>query len=419
MEKCLHFQDFLNRYSSILKNISWIALVEIVVLLTPLITYPYLVRVLGKELYGYVITAQVLSSYATIIVDFGSNAVCAKHVSINRSNPLMLSEIVCSVLTIRTILWFVCFAIYMGVVIIIPAYRSVLLLFLYTYFMVLNDVLFPRYFFQGIEDMKMVSLISVFTKLFFVGMIFILIRDKSDYLWIPILYSLGFALGGVFALWKIFVSMRIKFAFPRWERMRNYINDSMPILTTDLICTIKDKFNYQLLGFYVGMGEVVIYDLGFKLNSLLAKPTSIITTVLFPRFAKNKNFKKLKISILINFSFTLLLCILLNIFLAEIVAFFLNESIELWPIRLLSLAPVFLSVSIMIYQNFFVAFGFTKYVLYSILVTTTAYLSLLLVMMFTNSLNSLYSFVFLAIASYLVEMIYRICIVINKRSYII
>ena len=255
------FQKLLDRYSAILKNISWIALIEIVVLLTPLITYPYLVRVLGKELYGYVITAQVLSSYATIVVDFGSNAVCAKHVSINRSNSLMLSEIVCSVLFVRSFLWLVCFATYMGVVLLIPTYRGWLQLFFCTYFMVLNDVLFPRYFFQGIEDMKMVSLISVFTKLFFVGMIFIFIRDKSDYLWIPILYSIGFALGGVFALWKIFVSMRIKFTFPKWERMKIYIYDSMPILTTDLICTIKDKFNYQLLGFYVGMGEVVIYDL--------------------------------------------------------------------------------------------------------------------------------------------------------------
>ena len=410
------FQKLLDRYSAILKNISWIALIEIVVLLTPLITYPYLVRVLGKELYGYVITAQVLSSYATIVVDFGSNAVCAKHVSINRSNSLMLSEIVCSVLFVRSFLWLVCFATYMGVVLLIPTYRGWLQLFFCTYFMVLNDVLFPRYFFQGIEDMKMVSLISVFTKLFFVGMIFIFIRDKSDYLWIPILYSIGFALGGVFALWKIFVSMRIKFTFPKWERMKIYIYDSMPILTTDLICTIKDKFNYQLLGFYVGMGEVVIYDLGFKLNSLLAKPTSIITTVLFPRFAKNKNLQKLKIAILLNFFCTLFLCILLNTFLAEIVTFFLNESIDLWPIRILSIAPLFLSVSMMICQNYLVAFGLTKYVLYSILVTTTAYLSLLFVMMCTSSLNNLYSFVFLAIASYLVEMIYRIYLVIkNKR----
>ena len=69
-----------------------------------LITYPYLVDVLGKELYGVILSAQMLASYASLFIDFGSNFVCAKHVSINREDKNKLSEILSNVLAIRLVL---------------------------------------------------------------------------------------------------------------------------------------------------------------------------------------------------------------------------------------------------------------------------------------------------------------------------
>ena len=77
------------RHKTILENFSWVAAVEVFMLFAPLITYPYLTKILGMELYGLVITAQVLAGYATLIIDFGSNSVVAKHVSINRDNKEM------------------------------------------------------------------------------------------------------------------------------------------------------------------------------------------------------------------------------------------------------------------------------------------------------------------------------------------
>lgn len=65
----------------LIENFSYLAFLQVFLLLYPLITYPYLVDVLGKEIYGIVLTAQMLASYASLFIDFGSNFVCAKHVS--------------------------------------------------------------------------------------------------------------------------------------------------------------------------------------------------------------------------------------------------------------------------------------------------------------------------------------------------
>lgn len=400
-------------------NFSYITLLEVFLLLAPLITYPYLVRVLGIDNYGLIITAQVLASYASKIIDFGSNRVCAKHVSINRASKAKLSEIVSSVLVVRTVLWLICFAIYMAVVLVVPNYKSYIVLFLCSYFLTLNEVLFPQYFFQGMERMKYISIINIIVKLLFILLVFVLVKNESDMSIVPLMYAIGYALAGIFSMHIITSRMGLKLYIPSIEEMRIYVKDSLPIFATDMICTIKDKLSYFIIGAYCGMGEVVIYDLGLKINGLLIKPTQIVSTVLFPRFAKNRNTKQLKTITFWVFVFAVAMVALTNVFLPFIVKFFIDESIDLIPLRIFSLAPIVLSVSSFLSSNFFVAFGYNKYLLYSIIVTTIVYIVTLVIMLITHNLGTIYSFVILALISYLAELVYRLLMTskILKQDY--
>ena len=136
----------------LLQNFTYITFLQVFLLIAPLITYPYLVKVLGQELYGVVLSAQMLASYASLVIDFGSNGVCAKHVSVNRNDVSKLSEIVNSIISVRFVFFFGCFLLYIGVVYLVPQYRAYYLLFLLTYGLTFNDLLFPQFFFQGIEN---------------------------------------------------------------------------------------------------------------------------------------------------------------------------------------------------------------------------------------------------------------------------
>lgn len=397
-----------NQHKVLLENMSYLTLLECFILIAPLITYPYLVNNLGMEIYGIVITAQALASYASKIIDFGSNRVCAKHVSINRDDKEKLSEIVNSVFVVRFVLWVLCFAIYLGVVFIIPIYREHLLLFVLTYGLTLNDVLFPQYFFQGIEKMKYSSLINIFIKLFFIVLIFAFVHSSSDYYVVPLLYTLGYALAGIISVYIVYRKIQLRFYIPRMNQIRVYVADSMPIFATDMISIIKDKLSYFLLGAFSGMSNVVVYDLGLKINTLLSKPVQIISTALFPRSAKNRNSRNVRRTLLIISSISIVLVILTNIFLPSIVRLFINQPIDLGPIRLFTLAPIFLSISSFISSNIFVAWGYNRFVLISIIITTGAYLLSLLYMYLTHRLDGLYAFVIIALVSYLAEFIYRV-----------
>lgn len=399
----------IKEHKALFENFSYITLLQVFSLLAPFITFPYLVRVLGKDLYAFVLTAQVLASYASLIIDFGSNSVCAKHISLNREDESKISEIVSSVYCLRFLLFVACFFIYLSVVLIIPAYREHLLLFIFTYGLTINDLLFPQFFFQGMEKMKFIAIINIVMKSIFIGLVFLVVKVPSDYIFVPLLNSIGYTIGGAIALYIVFIKFKIKFHVPKMSVIMFYLRDSSAIFATSLICTIKDKLNYFFVGSFSGMANVIVYDLGLKFNSLITVPLSIINTVLFPKFAKNRDVAKLKKVMFISLLIAIVMVIGINILLPFIVHLFTGDgNIELMPLRLFLLAPIMLSVSSVISSNLFVAFGYNKYVFYSIVVTTIAYIISLLIAFLTNQLNGVYSFIIIALVSYLTELVYRL-----------
>ncbi|MDC2165198.1 flippase, partial [Bacteroides thetaiotaomicron] len=214
--------------------------------------------------------------------------------------------------------------------------------------------------------------------------------------------------GGIISLYEIVYKMNIKLIKPSLNSAMIYLKDSSSIFATDLVCTIKDKLSYLLVGTFVGMSDVVIYDLGLKLHGIAAKPYMLICTVMFPRLAKNKNIRQLKLIMLISFFLTLAIIVVANVFLEKIVIFFLHEECDLFPLRLFLVGPLVLSVSYVISNNLFVAFGYNKYMFISILVTTFVYVLCLITVFITGHMNTVMSFISIALISYSAELVYRL-----------
>lgn len=412
-------KNIYNKNKNIFQNFTYITLLQIFVMIIPLITYPYLIRVLGKELYGWVITAQVVASYCSIFIDFGFKAVSAKHISIWRNNKEKISEIISSIMFVQLIIWLLCLFLYLSIVLLIPSYKEHLWLFIFSFGLTFNELLFPQYYFQGLEKMKYITILNVIIRLIFVILIFLVVKSSKDYIYVPLLLSIGYFLGGIWALYIIFIKHGITFCIPSFKSILYYVKDASPIFLTDIICTIKDKLNYLFLGGCVGMKEVAIYDLGSKFTNVLIKPTHIISTVLFPKMAKERNitmFKNVAICLVIGI---LILVGIMNIFLPQIVHFFVADTINLSPIRIYLFAPIILGLSSFISSNLIVALGYNRYMLYSIIVTTTAYLILLIFFYLIGYLDSVNAFIILTVISYIVELLYRLIIgkkIIRRES---
>lgn len=389
------------------KNFSYISVLQVFLMVIPLITYPYLVRILGADLYGVVITAQILASYCSIFVDFGFKKVSARHISINRNDKAKLSEIMSAILIARIALWLISFCIYLMLVKSVSTYNEHFLLFLFSFGLTFNELLFPQFFFQGIEKMGSITLINVVIRVIFVVLIFLFITQKEDYVLIPLFLSIGYFIGGLYSLFIIFGRYGVNFVNPGLNVIKKYLFDALPIFSTDVICTIKDKFNYIIIGQLIGMSEVVIYDLGAKIVNLVVTPSSILSTVLFPRIAEKKDINLFKKGTSIVIISNLCIVSVVYFLLPTIVAIFIDKNIDLLPIKLFLIAPVFLSLSSFISHNLILAFGYNRYILYSIFVTTIGYV-IATVCIYVFELRTTMWVVFVAVVTYLIELIYRI-----------
>ena len=65
-------QERLGRNKTILANFSYLSLLQVFAILFPLLTYPYLLRVIGLELYGVIIFAQSIINYVSLVINSGS-----------------------------------------------------------------------------------------------------------------------------------------------------------------------------------------------------------------------------------------------------------------------------------------------------------------------------------------------------------
>ena len=66
------FQDKLSRNKTVLANFSYLSILQVFTILFPLLTYPYLLRVIGLELYGVIVFAQAIINYVSLVINFDS-----------------------------------------------------------------------------------------------------------------------------------------------------------------------------------------------------------------------------------------------------------------------------------------------------------------------------------------------------------
>lgn len=299
---------------TLVTNFSYLGGLQIFNLLLPLLTYPYLIRVLGKELWGEVVFVQTVILYFSTIVGFGFDVSATKEISINRSNKKEMEKIISSVFIIKSGLLLFCFFILCLAIFIIPSLQDNKLLYFYSFIICIGNFLFPIWFFQGIEQMKYITIVNLFTKLLFFIFVFVFIKTDEDYIYVPLLNGIGLVLGGSIGLWILFKKYNLEYVQVKMREIMKYTKEAFHFFITDFSVFLKARTNVIVIGAFIGKGEVAYYDLAVKIVGIAEVPFTIINRVLFPNFSRGLNKKKLKQSLLIVFSLSLLVYIFLILF---------------------------------------------------------------------------------------------------------
>jgi PST family polysaccharide transporter len=297
-------KNIISNNKTLVENFSYLSLLQIFNLILPLLSYPYLIRVLGVSIYGKIIFAQAIISYFVVFVGFGFNLSATKEVSIYRDDKSKLSEIVSSVLIIKIVIFCISLVVLLPILFFFKEASENKALYLATLWMCIYEIAFPSFYFQGIEKMKYSSVISLVVRSIFVILIFVFIHSKSDYMYVPILNLLGAFLVGVSSMYILFYSHKLRFYLPEVKVLKMYFNGSVPVFLSNVSSQIYVNSNKVLIGLFLGMNEVAYYDMGEKILNILRIPQGILSQVVFPKISHDKNIvfikKIFKYSLILN-----------------------------------------------------------------------------------------------------------------------
>ena len=341
-------------------NFGYLLVLQVSGYIFPLLTIPYLARVIGTNGFGKIAFASAVMVWFHTLTDWGFNYTATRDLSLNRDNPKKVSEIFSNVLWARILLMFFSLSILIITIYTIPLFYENRTILLTSFLLVPGWIFFPEWFFQAVEKMKFITVFSLISRAISTGLVFIYINNEDDYIFQPLFMGLGQILCGSIAMYIIIFKWKVKLHPPNLIRIFTTIKKSTDVFLNNLLPNLYNSFSIVLLSFFGGSVATGIFDAGNKFIEISDQFLRLISRAAFPLLSRKISLHNLyqKIylysAIIISFSLFCLADIIVNIFYT---AAFDDAKIVL---RILSVSIVFSALNSIYGINFMIIKGYEK-----------------------------------------------------------
>lgn len=272
--------------STTLKRLSdnFIALVilQVVNYGLPLLLIPYLIRVLGVEGFGIYSFVLAIMMYGVKMSDYGFELSGTYHISLNREDKVKKDEIFSSILIIKLFIALSYLLLLTPLIFLIDTlyiYKNLLFL---SFGLLLGRVLFPLWFFQGMEKMRYIMYLNGFSKLLFFIMVFIFVTETKDLSLLLLLGTVSSLITGIMALYVAVKDFEVTLTWQSWSRLKFYLVDGWYIFTSKIAVEFYSTINIIVLGFFVAPILVGYYAIAAKIMGAVGNLLEPLTRTVYP-----------------------------------------------------------------------------------------------------------------------------------------
>lgn len=303
--------------SVVTRNALSLYLVQFAEVLIPLLTIPYVVRVLGPLNFGISSFVLSLVAYLTFFVDYGFSISATRDISINRDKPKELNRIFTSVLVSKLLLFLMGFIIIVALCLVVPQIRSVYLLVVAGYFFALGNVLFPVWLHQGLEKMKFLAVSNIISKSIMTVLIFLLIRKENGVLMYISILSVAQITNGLITLIHGFIQFKVRLVKINFVELIATYRKGFAFFISNISILAYTTSNAFILGLYLPAINIGLYAASERLLRTSMSLTAPLSQAVFPAFSRmadlsiDKFLKNTKIYLICMtlFSFFIALCV--------------------------------------------------------------------------------------------------------------
>lgn len=264
--------------SSIKKNFIYNSIYQIMIMFIPLITTPYISRVLGASGVGTYSYAYSIANYYVLFIMLGLNNYGNRSIAKARDNKIELEKTFWSIYIMQFILGIVFNISYL---LYCFTFSSNFYVSLAVSFYVISACFDVNWFFFGLEKFKLTVIRNTIIKILTTVCIFIFVRKSTDILIYCSIMTIGLLVSQL-ALWP-YILKNINFYKPTVKEITVHIKPNLFLFLTVIAVSLFKIMDKVMLGIMTTTTEVGYYESAEK---IIAIPTALITslgTVMLPR----------------------------------------------------------------------------------------------------------------------------------------
>ena len=357
-----------NSNNRVTENIISLTLVKGMDYILAFITFPYLVRILQVETYGLIVFSQSIVNYFTLFTDYGFNLSGPKAIA-QHDDKEEYGIVFANVFGAKLLL-FLIWTVVFGIMLFGMTFwgKTDFKLYMIVFLSVVGNVLFPIWFFQGIQQMRYITFVNVIARAFSVVGIFMFVNQPEDYLFAAFCQSVTPLVAAICSWFVIFKKYPEVIRKPTLIGMKKELKDAWPIFASNIAINLYTASNIVFLGILTNNTVVGYFGGAKKIIDNLTQLISPISQAIYPHVSKKVTESKesaiafLKKVVVIFGGGTLALSLFILLSATWIVRILLGSGYEqsVIPLRIMAFLPFLIALSNVFGIQTMLTFGMQK-----------------------------------------------------------
>ncbi len=261
-------------------------------MLFPLITFPYVCRVIEADGIGQINFFQSIISYISLFTCLGIPMYAIREIARDRSDVVQMNRTAMEILLLHSMLTLVGYAIVAILCLTVPQIQVNIPLFLILSLTIFFTAIGCEWFYQGIEDFKYITIRGLIIKTVSVVLLFIFVKSKTDLLYYGCYTVFGVLGGNIFNFFRLRKYIHRENIIFSELHIKRHVKPVLKVFSFSVVTSIYLQLNTVLLGFLKNALAVGYFAAATKVMQMLLTMSACLGSVMMPRashlIAENK-----------------------------------------------------------------------------------------------------------------------------------
>ena len=252
-------------------------------MLFPLITFPYICRVIEADGIGQINFFQSIISYISLFTCLGIPMYAIREIARDRSDVVQMNRTAMEILLLHSMLTLVGYAIVAILCLTVPQIQVNIPLFLILSLTIFFMAIGCEWFYQGIEDFKYITIRGLIIKTVSVVLLFIFVKSKTDLLYYGCYTVFGVLGGNIFNFFRLRKYIHRENIIFSELHIKRHVKPVLKVFSFSVVTSIYLQLNTVLLGFLKNALAVGYFAAATKVMQMLLTMSACLGSVMMPR----------------------------------------------------------------------------------------------------------------------------------------